>query len=150
MNGPNLQAMLGTLDTTLAASLEHSRASFRHSVLRGDGAESAFRQALDSHLPRYLAVGTGEVIDQSDTRSGQVDVVIANEDQPFRTAIHEPGAFLIEGVGAAGEVKSQLTTAELSRALDGRDRGILSGANASGQMHFFNCPPYFLLLSKTS
>ena len=93
------------------------------------------------------------MIDLSDSRSGQVDVIIANEDQPFRTSIHEGGLFFLEGVGAAGEVKSALTTSELQVTLDAatlfkrlrrQDRGILFMANTSDQVRFFDCPPYFL------
>jgi hypothetical protein len=153
MPDANLLAMLETLDSRLATALAHSRASFQHMGLRGDGSEYAVREVLDSHLPRYLAVGTGEVIDLSDTRSGQVDVIIANEDQPFRTNIHEAGVFLIEGVGAAGEVKSNLTITELKKTLTAaagfkglrmQDRGILFMAMKSDQIRFFDCPPYFL------
>lgn len=98
-------------------------------------------------------MGTGEVIDLADIRSGQVDVVISNEDQPFRTGVHDAGVFLIEGVGAAGEVKSNLIVAELANALEGaarfkklrvRDRGINFMANTTNQQRFFDCPPYFL------
>src|SRR5947208_63995 len=94
MTNANLGGMLRALDAELVGALEKSRASFQHRGSQGTGAESAVRSLLDSHLPRYLTVGTGEIIDQADTRSGQIDVVIANEDQPFRNGLHDPGVFL--------------------------------------------------------
>jgi len=159
MSDPNLRAMLEALDRSLAAALEHSRGAFQHAGTQGDAAERALRETLDAHLPRYYAVGTGEVIDRADTRSGQVDVIIANQDQPFRTGIDQPGVFFIDGVGAAGEVKSRLTAQELARALAGatrfkklrgQDYGINFGANTSDQRRFFDCPPYFLFAFESS
>ena len=109
--------MLRAMEAKLVANLEESRASFRHAGLRGGGVEASFREFLDSRLPRYLEVGTGEVIDTKDTRSGQTDVIIANEDQPIRSDRHDPTVFLIEGVAAAAEVKSRLTTSELDDSI---------------------------------
>jgi hypothetical protein len=106
-------------------------------------------------LPQYLRVGTGEVIDQSDARTGQLDIVIANEDQPFHREVHEAGVFLVEGVTAAGEVKSRLTTSELDLAIKGgvkfkalRNRhftGDMVHANESDLERYYRCPPFFLV-----
>ncbi len=85
---------------------------------RGSHAESALREVLASYLPRRYSVGAGEVIDTSDHRSGQIDVVVANEDQPLLYGPHEPGLFFIEGVDAAGEVKMQLTSSSLDQAIN--------------------------------
>jgi hypothetical protein len=153
MPDPALRAMLETLDGKLAMSLAHSRASFRHAILRGDGAEYALRDSLSLHLPRSLAVGTGEAIDITNARSGQVDVVIANDAQPFRTDIDDPGLFLIEGVSAAGEVKANLTTdrldstieaATLFKELRSADRGSMYVSKGSDDARFLDRRPYFL------
>ncbi len=153
MTNANLGRMLRALDTELKGALEKSRASFEHRGLQGTGPESAVRSLLDLHLPRYLTVGTGEVIDQTDTRSGQIDVVIANEDQPFRNDLHEPGVFLIEGVSAAGEIKSRLTTQKLGEAIESATRfkrlrsndvNAFHAALESDQRRFHQSRPYFL------
>jgi hypothetical protein len=73
----NLPMMLSAMETQLRASLQESRARFSHSGLRGGGVENSFRAFLDSHLPRNVSVGTGEVIDSNESRSGQTDVVHA-------------------------------------------------------------------------
>jgi hypothetical protein len=101
-------------EAELAASLASARAKFGHMGDRGDAAEAAVRELLSQHLPRWFDVGDGEVIDSAGRRSRQQDVVITTVDQPFRQGPNEPGLFIVESVFAAGEVKSNLTTAELS------------------------------------
>jgi hypothetical protein len=106
-------------------------------------------------LPRALAVGQGEVIDTSDRRSGQTDVVIADLDHPFTFAPSEPGLFLIEGVTAGGEVKAVLTSTELDGALANaarfkaleaaHQRGNLIHALPSDTARFYDHRPYFLV-----
>jgi hypothetical protein len=153
MTNANLAGMLRVLDAELAGALEKSRASFQHRGSQGTGAESAFRSLLDSHLPRYLTVGTGEIIDQADTRSGQIDVVISNEDQPFRNGLHDPGVFLAEGISAAGEIKSRLTTQRLDEAINSatqfrrlrsRDVNALYSDRGSDDKRFHQSRPFFL------
>ncbi len=65
-----------------------------HKGNRGSGAEDAFRDFLSRHLPRRFDVGHGEVVDTHGARSGQVDVLIINEDQPFRHG-GRPGLYLV-------------------------------------------------------
>ena len=151
----HLASMLAGVERKLIASLEESRASFQHAGLRGDAVEASLREMLDSRLPRYLTVGTGEVIDSKDARSGQTDVVIANVDQPFRAGRDEAGVFLIEGVAAAGEVKSRLTTHELDdsiakgsrfkRLRNGHLNNDMISTNQVDRQRFYECPPYFLV-----
>lgn len=155
MDERSLPRMLRAMEAKLVANLEESRASFRHAGLRGGGVEASFREFLDSRLPRYLEVGTGEVIDTRDTRSGQTDVIIANEDQPIRSDRHDPTVFLIEGVAAAAEVKSRLTTSELddSIAKGAKFKKLRNRYNVGDQIfsneadrgRFYECPPYFLV-----
>jgi hypothetical protein len=160
MTNANLGEMLRALDVELINALKKSRASFRHAGTQGSDAESAVRSLLDSHLPRYLTVGTGEVIDLSDTRSGQIDVVIANEYQPFRNGLHDPGVFLMEGISAAGEVKSRLTTKNLDEAINNASKfktlrskdedSILQVSSGSDNKRFHQNRPYFLFAFETS
>jgi hypothetical protein len=155
MTEPSLSGMLKAQERRLQSALEESRETFRHRGLSGDGVEAAFRELLNSCLPRYLTVGTGEVIDRTKTRTGQVDVLISNLDQPFRQDLHEPGLHLIEGVSAGGEVKSRLTTRQLDLAIDGgrRFKKLRNGhlkadqifTNESDLSRFYDCPPYFLV-----
>ncbi|MFD7610915.1 DUF6602 domain-containing protein [Streptomyces sp. NPDC059828] len=150
----NLVAMLRSQDRRLSAALAESRSAFKHAGLRGDVVECAFREFLDQHLPRHFTVGTGEVLDLRDQTSTQTDVVVANVDQPFRSGIHDPGVFMIEGVSAAGEIKSRLTLSDLDDALNKATifkklrnehaKGDSRHTNDSDAARFYECPPYFL------
>jgi hypothetical protein len=143
------------LEKRLRLRLDEGRASFVHRGIKGDTVESAFREYLEASLPRHFSIGTGEVIDISGARSRQADVVVANQDQPFRAEINEPGLYLIEGVTAVGEVKSSLTTSELSKAVVAgtafkRLRSTyLAGdtriANPYDFERYYMCPPFFVV-----
>ncbi len=98
----------------LELELEVARTRFEHLGLRGNALEIASRDFFEKHLPRSVSVGTGEVIasesdsDSAAARSGQMDLVFSNQSQPFPTARDIPTLFFIEGVLAAGEVKTSL------------------------------------------
>jgi hypothetical protein len=47
-----------------------------------------------------------------------MDVVIANGDQPFTLPQGESGEYVIEGVSAVGEVKSNLTPRQLTNCIE--------------------------------
>ena len=115
-----------------------------------------FRELLVQYLPRGLAVGQGEVIDTSDRRSGQTDVVIVDIDHPFIFTPSEPGLFLIEGVVAAGEVKTVLTSKELDASLrnavrfkslepEHQEGTLIHSTNPSDIPRFYDRRPYFLV-----
>lgn len=99
----------------LELELEVARTRFEHLGLRGNALEIASRDFFEKHLPRSVNVGTGEVIasesdsDSAGARSGQMDLVFSNQSQPFPTARDIPTLFFIEGVLAAGEVKTSLS-----------------------------------------
>jgi len=122
---------------------------------RGGSVENAVRDFLSQHLARNFAVGTGEAIDAQGARSGQLDVVISNIDQPLISPVNDAGLFLIEGVASAGEVKSKLTTQELRSAISAavkfkrlrnvHNPGDLISSNPVDIARYHECPPFFLL-----
>ncbi|MBR2690440.1 MAG: hypothetical protein IKE42_21520 [Aquamicrobium sp.] len=107
----------------LELELEVARTRFEHLGLRGNALEIAYRDFFEKHLPRSVNVGTGEVIaletdsDSAGARSGQIDLVFSNQSQPFPTARDVPTLFFIEGVLAAGEVKTSLSRSIMSDEL---------------------------------
>lgn len=105
------------LGNQLREQLAETRAGLRHPGDKGSHAEEAFRQLLRRYLPRRFAIGQGEVIDTENRRSGQTDVLVVNEDQPFIYPEEEPGLFLIEGIDAGAEVKSVITSEEFERSI---------------------------------
>jgi hypothetical protein len=100
-----------------------------------------------------LAVGHGEVIDTYGNHSSQTDVVIVTEDHPFTFTSDKPGLFFIEGVGAAGEVKSVLNGKSLQEAIQnsvGFKRLTVNHStrvmwNIGTTSQFWDHRPYFLV-----
>lgn len=139
----------------MVEALTHARAQFEHRGLRGDGAERALREFLRCYLPRRLAVGYGEVVDSYGVRTRQVDVVVANDDQPFTFADERPGFFFVEGVSAAGEVKAVLTSDGLAdtcanaesvaRLRARRTPDEIVRTSPVDYDRFYRRPPYFLV-----
>lgn len=116
---PNdMASVLDAVGKEMLSELAKIRAKFKNTTDVGTGTESAIRVFLREYLPRILEVGTGEVIDSYGSRSPQTDVVIVTEDHPFTFRGDSPGLFFVEGVGAAAEVKTQLTTAGIVDACD--------------------------------
>jgi hypothetical protein len=109
------------LGNRLRVSLGESRAKFDQSGDRGEGNAKAFRDFLRAYLPPKYRIGQGEVIDHQGNRSRQTDVVVADEEQPF-SVDESPQQLIIEGVAAAGEIKTTLTVPELRDSLEKAQR----------------------------
>jgi hypothetical protein len=134
--------------------LAETRSVLMHSGSKGSHAEEALRSVFRRYLPRRFAIGQGEIIDTKNNRSGQTDIVVISEDHPFIFPEDEPGLFLIEGVLAAGEVKSVLTGDELHRAIASSQRfkaleaveaeGTLRMAKPADLPRFHTSRPWFL------
>jgi hypothetical protein len=151
-----LERKFAAVSEQMKARLTAIRASYQHRGIKGCKVEDIVREFLREHLPRRLDIGHGEVIDAMGHRSGQTDVVITNEDHPFTYPENEPGLFFVEGLAAAGEVKTNLTTADLEGVLEaGREfkqlrrkptPGTISAISArpSDVTRFHRTPPFFL------
>lgn len=153
---PDLRTLLQIKEAQLRTSLDEVRAKFGQAGDRGSGVETAVREFLRLHLPRRYDVGEGEVIDTLGNRSTQTDVVISDEQQPFSSTEDDPSLFIVEGVAAAGEVKSVLTTAELADTLAKahRFKGLQKYSDAGSltfsavnpaEDRYFVRPPYFAI-----
>ncbi|MBL6458256.1 hypothetical protein JMJ55_23235 [Belnapia sp. T6] len=119
----DLKKKISTIETRLRTDLEEARASLEHAGNKDTVLEKSFRKYLREHLPRNLDVGEGEIIDThghcvGETKDlGQIDVIIVDEAHPAIYSRDQPATFLIEGVVAAGEVKSVLTSSEFKNVL---------------------------------
>jgi hypothetical protein len=144
----------------LLADLQAARAKFNQGTDRGTaGLEVPFREFLRNHLPRRLAVGEGEVIDSQGRTSAQTDVLILDDDHPFRVEPDEPCLALIEGVAAAGELKTVLTGGDLATSLSNSARfkelraeepdSTIVRSNASDLPRFYDHRPYFILAAES-
>jgi hypothetical protein len=152
---PSLTKMLQVKEGQLRSNLEEARATFSHQGDKGDHVEGAVRQFLRDHLPRRFGIGEGEVIDTRARRSGQLDVVISDEQQPFSFPEGSPGLYLVEGVAAVCDVKSVFTTAELQDVVDKAHLfKTLEKQQALGELaigrnpatdRFYHRPPFFVV-----
>lgn len=150
----------------LELELEVARTRFEHLGLRGNALEIAFRDFFEKHLPRSVNVGTGEVIasesdsDSARARSGQIDLVFSNQSQPFPAARDVPTLLFIEGVLAAGEVKTSLSRsimpdelrkARKFRALRAKNMSRLVQVTNPGvwASYYVFYRPYFMIATET-
>jgi hypothetical protein len=140
----------------MLAKLAQARDRFEHRGDRGTaGAEVPFREFLREYLPRSHEVGHGEIVDAEGRISTQTDVVVVDPDHPFTFTPSDPGLFFIDGIAAAGEVKSVLTTSELETTLKNSARfkeltpqhykGTMIVSNSSDIPRFYDRRPYFLI-----
>ena len=91
--------------------------SVRHPSETGSLIEQSFRKALVEILPERIGVSHGFVVDSQGGRSQQMDIVLY--DRPNTPMVYSSeGAqiFPVEATIACGEVKSQLSAAELRDA----------------------------------
>jgi hypothetical protein len=148
-----LRQVLEPADLRLRLALDLARARIGHAASKGALLESELRQIIADHLPRAFAVGQGEVVDSLGNRTGQVDLVITNEYQPFRWAADEPGVHIIEGVCAGGELKSLLGHTELADVIakGSRFKRLRYRAHSGAQVYgrheadldrFYESPPF--------
>ena len=152
--GDMLRDKIAAAEAQMLAKLDEIRATFAHAGDKGASAEDSFRKFLREYLPRRLAVGHGEIVDREGRRSRQTDVVIVTEDHPFTFTWDLPGLFFIEGVCAAGEVKTNLSAGELEKALENScqfrrmeaelDSAIVNSNRSDGE-RFCRRPPWFLV-----
>lgn len=150
-----LQESFRAIEQQMKAKLAEVRVTFGHSGIKGTQIEAIFREFLRSYLARRLSIGHGEIVDTSGARSGQVDIVVAEDDHPFTFTQEQPGLFFIEGICAAGEVKSVLTSEELRRTIENSHKfkalrvqelnGSLSFTCPEDQVRFYDHRPFFLI-----
>jgi hypothetical protein len=111
--GQWLNGLEGVLhkEAELAGLLEHG-------TMVGSAREFLVSRALRSVLPPSLHIGTGRVIDSCGNRSKQVDVVIYDPVFPILETHPGNGLYLVEGVVATIEVKSNVDKTKLWEAFD--------------------------------
>ncbi|TOI39074.1 DUF6602 domain-containing protein, partial [Vibrio parahaemolyticus] len=89
-----------------------------HSTILGDARESFIRDILENFLPSSIVIGSGQIIDQYEGRSKQIDIIIYRRDFPVLQTFGSADVYLIEGVLATIEVKSMLDKDNLEMALN--------------------------------
>jgi Domain of unknown function (DUF6602) len=77
----------------------------------GGAREALCRLFMQQHLPQSVSFFTGELFDQADARSGQIDLIIHPIGSPRLNLIDNIDLVYADAVLATIEVKSSLTTA---------------------------------------
>lgn len=89
---------------------EHTQSVLEQSSDLGFAREHFIENVLRSFMPKSVVIGSGEIVDGEGQRSGQQDVIIYRADFPILTSFTPVNTYLIEGVIATIEVKSNLST----------------------------------------
>lgn len=155
-----LKSHIILIEDRMKKDLEIIRERFKQSTDKGYWVEHIFREFLRMYLPGNHTIGHGEVIDSTGETSNQTDIVITNEYHPRMNSRDMPGIYFIEGVCAAGEVKTTLTDSKkeglpkilkdslrfkiLDMKLTSRKNTIIS-TNTSDKQRFYKYPPWFVI-----
>ena len=118
-----------------------------HSLHKGTPREAFIREFLQSHLPENVAIGTGEIIDASSkpgAQRNQFDIVIYKKNYPKLDFGGGVSGFLIESVIATVEVKSVLTQADMSQAIQAASNAKALTPNVSPSFSAGYIPPKIL------
>lgn len=117
LTGLRFEKILMVVERDLQSALERARLESGHGPSIGDRAEAAVRTALRDFLPSGFSVGHGHVYDAYGDGSRQTDLVITNPDHPLSFPDDKAGTYVVDGVAAAGEVKSVLDVGALNDCL---------------------------------
>lgn len=110
-----------------------------HGDIKGYGREALVNEFLKNHLPDQIEYLTGEILDEADNRSGQVDIILQSKLFPKIPLVGNIQLALSDSVMAVVEVKSNLNTQHLKNALSQfenikrlKRQSIISGSPSSG------------------
>lgn len=149
--------ILATVEQELQTTLAKARLESDHGTTIGDGAEDAVRETLRAYLPAGYSVGKGIVYDAYGDGSRQTDIVITNPDHPLSFPEGKSGTYVVDGVAAAGEVKSRLDVATLQdsiakgsafkklRMTVGESDSVMTPKDQAYMQQIGNVPPYFVV-----
>jgi len=112
-----------------------------HGDVKGLAREGIVQEFLSKNLPSNLEFKTGEIIDENDKRSGQIDLVLQSVDTPRIHLFDNIQLTMADAVLGIIEVKSSLTTASwvkqshLKNALNifQRVKSLLRNTNITGK-----------------
>src|ERR1700730_3685857 len=93
---------------SLILEFESSASNVKHKGGRGSVREEAFKEFLGKYLPKRYSVGKGEVFNSQNRISGELDVILYDEQGSPRFLYPEKShaAYPIESVYGAISVKS--------------------------------------------
>ena len=92
----------------MSAWHSYSRRTFESSTNLGNVREHFIKEVLSNFLPKSVTVGSGEITD-GEQRSSQQDIIIYRSEFPVLSGFSLVNTYMIEGVIATIEVKSNLS-----------------------------------------
>jgi hypothetical protein len=108
-----------TTEQMMRTWYQHSASVLEHASDLGTVREHFIQAVLENFLPKTVIVGRGEIIDGTEQgRSGQQDIILYRADFPVITSHTSINTYLIEGVIATIEVKSDLSKVGLSASFE--------------------------------
>ena len=141
-----LKSHMDAIEDLLAAR-SRVPANSGHSLHKGTPREAFIREFLESHLPKNVAIGSGEIIDANsrpDEQRNQFDIVIYKKNYPKLDFGGGISGFLIESVIATVEVKSTLTQPDLEQAIKAAKHAKDLVPNVTLSFHSGYIPPKVL------
>ncbi|GGN27583.1 MULTISPECIES: DUF6602 domain-containing protein [Marinomonas] len=112
-----LSELLENLHTDVQHKLSTVRKSFKHSVVKGDGAENVWVDLFNQYLPERYCASRAFVVDSNNQFSEQIDVVIYDRQySPFIFHYAEQLIIPAESVYAVFEVKQTLSKEHIEAA----------------------------------
>lgn len=107
--GLNFLEYANAIEKMMGAWHEYSQETFKNSTNLGSAREHFVKEILANFLPKSVVVGSGEITDGRQ-RSGQQDVIVYRAEFPVLSGFSSVNTYMIEGVIATIEVKSDLST----------------------------------------
>jgi hypothetical protein len=105
----NFLEYANAIEKMMGAWHEYSQETFKNSTNLGSAREHFVKEILANFLPKSVVVGSGEITDGKQ-RSGQQDVIVYRAEFPVLSGFNSVNTYMIEGVIATIEVKSDLST----------------------------------------
>lgn len=158
MSNDIFRQKLFLMDKQFEFKLSEIQTSLAHNGNRGSSAEATMRAFLRNYLPLSNRIGEGEIVDTKGNTTTQLDIIIANENQPYINEIGTPGLYIIEGIDCAGEIKTNLNSNDILTIIKSCKRfkelqinftGGMSYFNKSDERRFVKRKPYFVFAFKS-
>lgn len=108
---------LKRLCASLVAQTDRARVGSDHSLIKGASIEHVIRRTLKDYLPSSFRVGTGQIANNGNEISPQLDVIIYDADTFPRLAVNEDTSVVVccESVFEVVECKSTLDIQKVNK-----------------------------------
>ena len=108
------------LRDSLIAQTDRARAGSDHTVIKGSSIEYVVRRTLTEYMPSNFSVGTGQIANNENEISPQIDVLVHDTNTFPRLAVNEDSSVIVccESVFGIVECKSQYDHKRVKKHFD--------------------------------